>query len=145
MGQTSLKYLNRVGYNVFWGNMWESKNNYSHNFIKFFFLDSFFNKILENGVLNYFNFSNKKRFKHIDYTQSYKHFSNITYSVDFYSQNHFNSFNSKLWLLSYQNWIITFMYIYFPVKLKKNNKFFNVKNSNKLLKFELKLKNHYFF
>lgn len=76
--------------------MWESKNNYSHNFIKFFFLDSFFNKILENGVLNYFNFSNKKRFKTIDYTQSYKHVNSMTYSVDFHTINHFNSFNSKL-------------------------------------------------
>ena len=145
MGQTSLKYLNRVGYNVFWGGVWESQNNYSHTFLKFLFLDSFFNKILENGVLNYFNFSNKKRFKSLDCTQSYKHINNFTYNLGFDLSNNYNSYNSKLWLLSYQNWIITFMYVYFPVRVKKNNKFFDLKNSNRLLKFESKLRNHHFF
>ena len=69
---------------------------YSQSFLKFSFLDIFFNKILENNILNYFNFSNKKVFKYLDYTQSYKYFNQIVNIAPNSVTNDLHSFNSKL-------------------------------------------------
>ena len=63
MGQTSLKYLNRVGYNLHWGSVWESKNNYSNTFLKFFFLESLFTKLLKNNIFRDTNVSLNKNIK----------------------------------------------------------------------------------
>ena len=83
--------------------MWESRNLYSYNFVKFFFLDSFFNKLLIKGVFNHFGLINKNIFKHFDKTSSFKYFNSNFNITENKTATSFNVFNSKLWLLSYQN------------------------------------------
>ena len=140
MGQTKFKYLNRSGYSIYWNNSWDSKNNYKKNFINFYFLDLFLNKIFKDTlfVKDYFFKKNK-----------YNNFINKFFlkNVLFLKKNYFfknrikllKVFNSKIWILNYQNWIVINVYVYISkkkfyvnnIKKKKNN--LNPKKKNKYL------------
>lgn len=137
MGQTSLKYLNRVGYNLYWDKIWESKNNYNNTFIKFCFVDFFFNNFFNN------NFFKKYNVVQPNYLKSCKgvsyNFSNqlLFVSKPFWFTNKINFYTSNLWVLSYQNWIIFNVYIYTPESFRSRNKLLfiyksKVKNYNDL-------------
>jgi len=149
MGQTSLKYLNRVGYNLHWGGLWESKNIYSNTFLKFFFLESLCNKLLKNNVFRSTNIvltKNTKFFKR----NSFLFFDSMRFlekTITNYSV--LNFFNSKLWLLSYQGWVIIIVYLFFPTKSKTKklsnfNSFKRVKKLKKLKKLKKFILNYNF-
>lgn len=146
MGQSSLKYLNRVGYSLHWDKNWESRNVYGHSFIKFFFVDFFFTNFFKNNFFKKYKFfDNKKNLKN-KFLSSY----NLCDSVAFFKKPlkffvYSNFFQSKIWVLNYQNWVVINVYIYFPKRLKRR-KFFNTKNLSQLTqkKFD-KYKNKYNF
>lgn len=140
MGQTKFKYLNRSGYSIYWNNSWDSKNNYKKNFINFYFLDLFLNKIFKDTlfVKDYFFKKNK-----------YNNFINKFFlkNVLFLKKNYFfknrikllKVFNSKIWILNYQNWIVINVYVYISKKkfyvnnIKKKKIIFTRKKKNKYL------------
>ena len=128
MGQSSLKYLNRVGYSLHWDKNWESKNVYGHYFIKFFFVDFFFTNFFKN------NFFKKYR----TFRSDGNLVNSISHSHKFYDKISFfnkplkmfmysNFFQSKIWVLNYQGWVIINIYVYFPKRLKRG-KLFDKKN-----------------
>jgi hypothetical protein len=141
MGQTKFKVLNKVGYSIYWNNSWESKNNYKKNFINFFFLDLFLEKIFNDSlfVQDYFFLKNKFLNNKSDYLHK-----NISFlkKLNIFKNNFkkLKIFNSKIWILSYQNWIIVNVYTYTlksnyinTVKKKKN-----IINTKKYLRYSNK-------
>lgn len=121
MGQTSLKYLNRVGYNLHWDKIWESQNNYNNTFIKYFFIDIFFNSFFRNNFFKKHNVL-KKYYNKFFKTNSYIFFNKFLFvQKPMWYLTNFNFFQSNLWVLSYQNWVILHTYIYVPNILKKKN------------------------
>ena len=145
MGQTSLKYLNRVGYNMYWGGMWDSNNNYSSKFLKFFFLDLFFNKLLKSLSLKEKNYLLNKNIN-FKKTNSFFFFNSIFFKKQNITNNFNNFFCSKLWILKYQNWVVIVTYLYSPSKvdisLKKG--IFNFKKFKKLKKLNKNIINYNF-
>lgn len=112
MGQTKFKILNRSGYSVYWNNSWESKKNYKKNFINFLFLELFLEKIFNDNlfVQDYFYIKNKLCSK-------YNYLSkNIVFlkKLNIFKNNFkkLKVFNSKIWILKYQNWIVINVYVY---------------------------------
>ena len=111
MGQTKFKVLNRSGYSIHWNNSWESKNNYKKNFVNYFFLDSFLKKVFNDNLFSqdYFFIKSKQTPNKKDYF-----FKNITFLKELNNfKNNFKKlkvFNSKIWILRYQNWIVVNVY-----------------------------------
>lgn len=148
MGQTSLRYLNRVGYNLHWGGVWESKNVYSNTFLKFFFLESLFTKLLKNNLFKTTNIALFKSSKFLKKKSFLFHNTVLFLSSGFFNYNTSKFFNSKLWLLSYQGWVIMVIYLYFPNKKKRMNLFLKrskkVRKLTKLKKYNKLLLNYNF-
>ena len=143
MAQKNSPYVNKTGYSMFWNSMWESKNNFSKNTQKDFFLKSFINFFVSDYLFNnifYKNFNSKK----LNYNYNYnftinKYFLKIKFK-SIYDDN--NIIISKIWFFKYQNWFLIFFYVF-----SKLNSFF-FKNELKKTEFNLnfynKFNNFYF-
>ena len=124
MGQTKFKYLNRVGYSIYWNNSWESKHNYRKNFINFLFLDLFLNKILDDSffVQDYFFKKNNNTNNNIIFLKKLFFFKKKSKNLKI--------FNSKIWILKLQNWIIVNIFVY---TTKKNVNNINNEKKKKII------------
>ena len=112
MGQTKFKILNRSGYSIHWNNSWESKKNYKKNFINFLFLELFLDKVFNDSlfVQDYFFIKKKNTLKNNFSSQNIIFLKKLNVF-----KNNFKSlkiYNSKIWILKYQNWVIINVYIY---------------------------------
>ncbi len=131
MGQTKFKILNRSGYSVYWNNSWESKNNYKKNFINYFFLDLFLEKIFNDNlfVQDYFFIKNKQSLNKVNYL-----YKNVIFLKKLHIfKNNFKKlkvFNSKIWILNYQSWVIVNVYTYI---LKNTNVSINTVKKKKII------------
>ncbi len=139
MGQTKFKYLNRVGYSIYWNNSWESLNNFRKSFVKYFFLDLFLNKIFDDSffVQDYFYLKNK-------YSNKNNFINNNIFFLKklFVFKKKFKNlkiFNSKIWILSYQNFIIINVYVYIT---KKNVNNINNEKKKKIILKKIKYNNY---
>ncbi len=139
MGQTKFKYLNRVGYSIYWNNSWESLNNFRKSFVKFIFLDLFLNKIFDDSffIQDYFYLKNKLSEKN-NLPQN-----NILFlkKLFFFKKTFKNLkiFNSKIWILNYQNFIIINVYAYIT---KKNANNINNEKKKKIILKKTKYNNY---
>jgi hypothetical protein len=141
MGQTKFKVLNKAGYSIYWNNSWESKNNYKKNFINFYFLDLFLEKIFNDSLFTQDYFFLKNKFTQNKTNYLYKNI--IFFKKINVFKNNFKKlkiFNSKIWILNYQGWIIVNVYTFIiknvdinTIKKKKNinNNFKYSRYSNK--------------
>ena len=119
MAQSKFNVLNRTGYTIHWNNSWESFNNYSQNFINFFVLDLFLNNLLDDDLFSkdYFILKNlNEKNKNIFFIKK-------LYKIKLKYKKR-KKFNSKIWILKFQNWIIIKVYVYITkilinVKVKK--------------------------
>lgn len=128
MVQKNIPYINKTGYSMFWNSMWDSKNNYSKNLQKDFFIKSFinffFSDFLQNQLILKFNFFNK----HSYYLMNTYNFQSIDKNkLYLYSNTKFNDelYISKIWLFKYHNWIIIYFFIFSKLNsyvFKKNTK-----------------------
>lgn len=131
MGQTKFKVLNRSGYSMYWNNSWESKNNYKKNFINYFFLDLFLEKIFDDSLFmqDYFFIKNKQTADKKSYTHK-----NIVYlqKINEFKSNFkkLKVFNSKIWILNYQQWVVVNVYVYI-VKRTTRATYANIINARK--------------
>ncbi len=140
MGQTKFKYINRSGYSIYWNNSWESKNNFKKSFINFYFLDIFLNKFFNDNlfVKDYFFKKNKSFNFNKNYFSKNILFLKKKYIIKKKLKN-LKIFNSKIWILNYQNWIIIKIYIYvtkynYISNIKKKKIIFSKKKYNNYLK-----------
>jgi hypothetical protein len=140
MGQTKFKYLNRVGCGIFWNNSWESINNYKKNFINFYFLDLFLNKFFNDNLFIKDYFYKKKNNQCINNKFFYKNILFLKKKYNFKKKiKNIKIFNSKIWILNYQNWVIIKVYVYvtkygYINNVKKKKIIFSAKKYNKYLK-----------
>ena len=160
MVQKSNPYINKTGYSMFWNSMWDSKNNYSKNLQKDFFLKSFINFFFSDFIQNQFIF--KFNFLKLNnYSVFFKNY-NLNFlnkdkkHLNYYLNNNFNTdiYISKIWLFKYQNWVILYFFIfskinsYFFKKTLKSFKnkayFFNYLNNYYTNSLNLDLKKNYF-
>lgn len=140
MGQTKFKYINRSGYSIYWNNSWESKNNYKKNFINFYFLDIFLNKFFNDNLFLKNYFFRKKKI--INFNKNFFSKNIIFLKKKYKIKKRFKNlriFNSKIWILNYQNWIVVKTYIYIAKynyinTVKKKKIIFFRKKYNKYLK-----------
>ena len=112
MGQTKFKILNRSGYSIYWNNSWESKKNYKKNFINFLFLELFLEKVFNDSlfVQDYFFVKNKSNFKCNFLTKNIIFLKKLNIFKNNFKK--LKVFNSKIWILKYQNWVIVNVYVY---------------------------------
>ena len=112
MGQTKFKILNRSGYSIYWNNSWESKKNYKKKFINFLFLELFLEKVFNDSlfVQDYFFVKNKSNFKCNFLTKNIIFLKKLNIFKNNFKK--LKVFNSKIWILKYQNWVIVNVYVY---------------------------------
>ena len=153
MAQKSIHILNKNGFSMFWGSMWDDKINYSKSLKKQIFLQNFFTYLIED--FNSINVFKRYNFFLKNYQQPNKTKKNYFFKNNFKKLSYENYFyNSKIWILKYQNWFVIFFFIYeFKKKkiTKKNSLFFTsnlnnfFKNISKLnINFDMFLKKLYF-
>ena len=132
--------VNRWGLNLFWYNFWyKDKNKFFNNhrdFILNFIINIFINYGLtldRNNFINNYWFINNKNIKNLTnvliftknfnqkYFRIFQHKNQLTEEITFfYKRNKLkNIYFSKMWLLSYQNWIILFVLAFRSFKKKK--------------------------
>ena len=133
MAQSKFNVLNRTGYSINWNNSWESINNYSKNFINFFMVDLFLNNLLNDNLFSKDYFLIKK------ITEKNKNifFLKKIYKIKLKNKKR-KKFNSKVWILKFQNWIIIKVFIYmtkFLINIKKTKKYIKINHLNYMSKF----------
>lgn len=131
MAQKSIPLMNKAGYSMYWNNMWDDKVNYSKNLNKNIFFNDIFDIILKNN--NSYNYNN--------YNYNYFRLSKIFFFFFNKSLNKNNlkpnkitkhNYNSKIWLLKLNNWVIIYSFIInsffkknYKILFKKNKKVFD--------------------
>lgn len=116
MGQSSISMLNKVGYSMFWGSMWDNKIIYNRLLKEDIFIDKFFDFIFtDNLSVNIFNIKKINANKHV---KSLNFGFNVSNKSSLYlykylkNSNKVKYFNSKVWVLKYQNWVIIYNFLY---------------------------------
>lgn len=124
MGQINMPMLNKVGYSMFWDSMWDNKINYTRSFKEDIYLKRFIILIFDDCISsNTIKFYNKKYSKLI--LNTYRIPTRLKSNKELYSylikNNKVVFYNSKVWVLKYQKWVVLYLYIYLPLhnKLKK--------------------------
>lgn len=145
MAQISIPMSNKVGYSMFWNSMWDSKINFSRslkediflkNFIPLIFNDKISSKILK--TLSFEDLNKKNVFEKYNLHIRTKNFKKNLFFKYISDLNKTNYFNSKIWVLKYQKWIIIYFFMYIPKfgelrnKHKINNFNFNYINSSSI-------------
>ena len=113
MGQRNYELLNKAPSYIFWNSMWNS----SYSFKNYLYLDFFFKQLISSVF--FFNNSSlfiknlkKQNSIYIYNTLSFSdenNFLNLEKNLDF-----LNPYLSKIWLLSYKNWIFITFFIFYP-------------------------------
>lgn len=149
MGQVNLPILNRTGYSVFWQSCFDDKLNYrkllhssiiSKKIVSQFFRDStsksfFFLKKKKIFKISTALVYKLKGLSSVNSTKIYKNIDNIiNYSLKkkfLYSSKKIPSYNTKLFFIKYNNWIIITFRLYVPISkvLKRRLKFKKIKES----------------
>ena len=156
--------INRWGLNLFWYNFWYRDKNQFFNNHRDLILNKITNIFINYGVtLEQNNFINKYwylNYKNINsltniitftknlnqkYFRIFQHKNRLTEEITFfYKRNKLkNIYFSKIWIFSYQNWIILFFLAFKSLKKKKKKKkklisslfFNNNQNKNNLNQF----------
>jgi len=165
MAQISIPMSNKVGYSMFWNSMWDDKINFARSlkediylkkFVPLIFEDSISTKILKTVNFNKLdldkisrNYKLHVKIRGLNRNDFYKYILDL---------NKLTFFNSKVWILKYQKWVIIYFFMYLPTfndlknKFKKNLDFnynCSLNNTNKLYSFykiiNVKLKYSYKF
>lgn len=138
MGNMSNPSINRWGLNLFWYRYWFTDKNKSNKFHQ----DNLINKLIliyihyglfasKNIFLNKYWYNvNKKNLKNYNDRYNLKYFRLIEYknrvlneSKSYKIRNKIkNIYFSKIWILSYQKWLIINFYAFQPISLKLNKK-----------------------
>ncbi len=162
MARSSLPFLNKTGYTMYWDSIWDNKNDFSNFFIKNLFifdtLPLFYVDNASSKIDNFFpvktqtNKSSKYEvFVNYDlYFNSYNIFFKKIYNTKSTKfSKKINIYSSKIWFIKYQNWIIIYLFFY----ISSFNKFsiYNIDNDLNILNLSnnyevnLILENFYFF
>lgn len=138
MGNMSNPSINRWGLNLFWYKHWYNDTNYSlflqhdtafmkllHTFLNFgiqFPTNIFVNKYWFKKIKkeNYFNTHNTKYYRVIKFKNL------ITKELSYHNERIriTNIYQSKIWILKFQHWIILNFYCFNPVKKRQKKKIF---------------------
>lgn len=124
MGRISMPIMNKTGYSMYWGSMWDEKVNYSKSLIENLFLKDFL----------YLFFENNSNMMHLDFKQIYKNpnlrklirtgkiktrkvgkkdaLGNILGYVHKKQKRFYKKYISKIWFLKYQSWFIVYFFCY---------------------------------
>jgi len=136
MGNMSNPSINRWGLNLFWYKYWYNDKNYHlsvqhdnvmsrllYTFLNFgmtFPVNIFTHKywVKQNNKINYFNNHNTKYYR----IMNFKNF--ITQEISHYNERirieHI--YQSKIWILKFQHWVILNFYCFNPIKKRQKNK-----------------------
>lgn len=142
MGNMSNPLINRWGLNLFWYRFWFNDKNYHltihqdtlinklvHIYLNYgilFPINIFINKywVNKNIVTNYSNIHNSKYYRIMGFKNL------ISKEMSYYKERTKTSgiYQSKIWILRYQHWIVINFYCFTPLKKKwitdkKNNTF----------------------
>jgi hypothetical protein len=113
MGQRSYELLNKTPNYIFWNSMWNSSFCFKNNL----YLDFFFKKLLNSIFLFntssfFFKNLNNKNNSYLYKTTNLFLEKNTEYFNK--SMDYLNPYLSKIWLLSYKNWIFLTFFIFYP-------------------------------
>lgn len=144
MGQSSIPILNRNGYSMFWLSSWDNLHSYSTNLNEDAFVREIFYYMVNDKYSSRFCFNKKNLFNFSDITGNnfLKTSDNKTISEFFFRFRKIPYYLSKVRILKFQNWFITYLYLY-NYKKKVNNIFTKTRGSFNVFKFQKK--NSFFF
>lgn len=142
MAQISIPMSNKVGYSMFWNSMWDNKINFSRSlkediylniFIPLIFDDNISGKVIKtrnfDSLVTSFNLQKYNlhlKSSNVNKSSFYKYISEL---------NKLTFFNSKVWILKYQRWVIIYFFMYLPkyntlknniLKIKQKDKYANI-------------------
>jgi hypothetical protein len=131
MGQLNLPILNRTGYNMYWGSIWDNCYSYSKEFNKNLFIKNILILLLNDRLL-YRSFFLSKKFNKF-FSKKNINFSNfIINDLSEFSdiaRRTIPCFYSRVWYMKYQSWTLISLFIY-STKIQRQ-KFLNKKIEKK--------------
>lgn len=147
MGNMSNPSINRWGMNLFWYNSWYTDKKKGLTIHLDFLINNLIQTYINFGLTQkktfFLNkrwyFLTKTKLKEIEKITNVQYFQTMEYRSKATNENNLlrlriqkkDLYNSKLWILRYQNWIIINLYLFQPIKTsKKNKKKINIRNIN---------------
>ena len=119
MGQISIPATNKSGYSMFWNSMWDDKINFARSLKEDIYLKQFVPLIFNDGIstkilktVNYNKLDLEKISKQYKLHTKIKNLNKNDFYKYILDWNRLNFFNSKVWVLKYQKWVIIYFFMY---------------------------------
>lgn len=139
LGQSSIPVLNRNGYSMFWLSSWENLDSYSTNLNEDAFIRNIFQNMVNDKYSSRFFFAKNKLSIFADCTSNtfLKSLNHSELSEFFFRFKKIPYYVSKIRILKFQKWLITYFYLY-SYKKKTEKSFSNFNNFFNFFKFQQK-------
>jgi len=123
MGQFSLPVLNKTGYSMFWGSVWNDPYNYTRNWKEDFLIFTLMPMFIQTTYLCLPQFLSAKQFLKLSLKNDYNFYD---FDIPFYkiftkklNRKYYKIYFFKTWVIKFQNWILVYT-SFLNTKFKKS-------------------------